>query len=396
MAVFEVIAKRGLRVRELPSSTSAVLERMPNGMQIERVDDKLWNHDWYKIFARFTPDYAVRGYAHRTYLERVSIDEEDDASIPAPATSAPAPAETPVAQPVAEEDTPDDIYRVVASSLMLRDAPKTGKIIMRMDNGTLVTKLAESETEHWWKVSTKAGNMVEEGFTFAKYLTELNPKPAAQFDLSVLSNVTAAMTGLQKFVGDYANALEQDLLLKLNEVVTKYGINANAKRFTHFVSQLAHESANFTVMEENLYYSADRLMKVFGRYFTDKAEAETFAKQPEKIANRVYANRIGNGDEASGDGYRYRGRGFIQLTGRGNYRAIGRRVGLDLEGNPDQVSGNLSTALLVAADFWDSRGLNQVADTDDVYKVTKIINGGYNGIEHRKQLLQQAKAIWGG
>jgi len=395
MAVFEVIAKRGLKVRALPSSGSEVLERMPFGMQIERVDSKLWNSDWYKILARFSPDYAVRGYAHRNYLKQAEIDEQADISdSPAPATPPATP--VPTAAPAEDDEAPDEIYRVIASSLMLREAPVNGQVIMRMDNGTLVTKLEETGTDQWWRISVKAGNMVEEGYAFAKYLSELNPKPAPQFDLSLISNITAAMTGLQTFIGDYAEGLDHDLLIKLNEVVTKYGINANAKRFTHFVSQLAHESANFTVLEENLYYSADGLMKIFGRYFANKAEAEQFAKQPEKIANRVYANRIGNGDEASGDGYRYRGRGFIQLTGRANYRSIGKRIGLDLEGNPDQVSSNLATALLVAADYWDSRGLNQIADTDDVYKVTKIINGGYNGIEHRKQLLKSAKAIWGG
>ena len=109
-----------------------------------------------------------------------------------------------------------------------------------------------------------------------------------------------------------------------------------------------------------------------------------------------FSNRIGNGDEASGDGWRYRGRGFIQLTGRANYRSIGQRIGLDLEGNPDQVASDPVIALQVAANYWDSRNLNEVADTDDIYKVTRLINGGLNGIDDRKKLLGVAKSIWGG
>jgi len=133
----------------------------------------------------------------------------------------------------------------------------------------------------------------------------------------------------------------------------------------------------------------------FRSKFRDADEAASYARQPERIANRVYANRIGNGDEASGDGWRYRGRGFIQLTGRANYRSIGSRLGLNLEDDPDIVASDPVIALQVAANYWDSRGLNAVADQDDVYEVTRLINGGLNGIDDRKQLLGVAKSIWG-
>ncbi|MBR9835470.1 MAG: glycoside hydrolase family 19 protein, partial [Alphaproteobacteria bacterium] len=111
--------------------------------------------------------------------------------------------------------------------------------------------------------------------------------------------------------------------------------------------------------------------------------------------NRVYADRMGNGSEESGDGYRYRGRGFIQLTGKDNYQKIGDRIGLDLVSNPDKVSQDVEIALRVAADFWDSRNLNKYADKDDIRAVTRRINGGYNGLEDRQKLLARARAIWG-
>lgn len=161
-------------------------------------------------------------------------------------------------------------------------------------------------------------------------------------------------------------------------------------RTAHFLAQVLHESSLLKRVEENLHYSAQRLLEVFPRYFTSE-QAHAYAGQPQKIGSRVYANRLGNGDEASGDGYRYRGRGLIQLTGKTNYRAFSRWIGDDCVAQPDRVS-NLY-AVDSAIYYWSENGINEPADRDDVRTVTRIINGGLNGLEHRMQLLERAKIL---
>ena len=165
-------------------------------------------------------------------------------------------------------------------------------------------------------------------------------------------------------------------------------------RLAHFLAQIAHETNGFSVLTENLNYSGNSLMRVFPRRFSDEAEAKTFAKQPERIANRIYGGRLGNGDEASGDGWRYRGRGFIGLTGRANYRALGDAIGVDIEADPDQVF-DPEVSLAIAAAYWSSRGLNGRADTDDISQVTRIFNGGLLGLADRQRLLDLAKQTLG-
>ena len=382
MVYFEVTAPSGLKIRQLPSGASAVLEAMPEGMRVRRLDDTLWNGDWYKILAEFSDRYQVQGYSHQKYLAPIEVSAPLEAAEPAP--------------PPQEPPAPDDIYKVIPSSLRLREQASTdSRILMNMPSGTIVTKLGSGGSVGWWRVSTASGSMQEEGYAYSKHLRPYNPQPAKKFDLSLIADASAILNKVQQFVGDYASGLTEDLLVQLNNVMTQYEINANSKRFNHFIAQLAHESANFSRLDENLNYSAPRLWEIFSSKFENEEEAASFAGQPERIANRVYANRIGNGDESSGDGWRYRGRGYIQLTGRANYREIGERIGVDLENNPDLVMENPTVALQVAADYWDSRNINLLADQDDVYAVTKKINGGYNGIDHRKDLLQFAKSIWG-
>src|SRR5262249_6405410 len=169
------------------------------------------------------------------------------------------------------------------------------------------------------------------------------------------------------------------------------GINTNI-RLRHFLAQCVHESAGLKAFEENLNYSEEGLLKVFKKYF-DAAAAHDYARQPERIANRAYASRNGNGDEASGDGWRYRGRGIFQLTGRANYRTIGDRIGAKLEADPDSAA-QPDTAVQVAIAFWNSRGLSALADADDVTEITHKINGGEAGLDERKKLLAKAKTIW--
>lgn len=164
-------------------------------------------------------------------------------------------------------------------------------------------------------------------------------------------------------------------------------------RLSHFLAQCAHESNGFKSLTENLNYSADSLRRVFDKYFPGNL-ADQYERQPQAIGNLVYANRMGNGDTASGDGFRYRGRGAIQLTGKTNYIAFGRYVNDDVVTNPDLVSTKYP--LLSAAWFWNNRSLNSIADkgaTDDVVTaVTKIVNGGTNGLGDR---LLHFRKYWG-
>jgi putative chitinase len=167
----------------------------------------------------------------------------------------------------------------------------------------------------------------------------------------------------------------------INETFEHFEINT-PERVAMFLAQTAHESGNYSAVSENLNYSAKALMAFWPKKFA--GVAEQYARLPEKIANRAYCDRMGNGNEASGDGYKYRGRGAIQLTGKDNYTACGKALGLDLVNDPDQVAQN-PVAILSAGWFWDTRRLNQWADKGDVLTVTKRINGGTIGLEDRKK-----------
>ena len=167
-------------------------------------------------------------------------------------------------------------------------------------------------------------------------------------------------------------------------IMEKFGVT-NPLRLSHFLSQCAHESGNFKFLTENLNYSSDALLKVFGKYFKDKASADAFARKPEKIANKVYALRMGNGDEASGDGFKFRGRGYIQLTGKDNYKAFSTFIGEDCVANPELVATKYPLAS--AAFFFDKNKLWDICDKghthDIVTMVTKRVNGGVNGLDDR-------------
>jgi len=161
-------------------------------------------------------------------------------------------------------------------------------------------------------------------------------------------------------------------------------------RLAHFLSQCSHESAGFARVEENLNYSAERLLKVFPKYFT-RESAEKYAHNNVMIASRVYADRMGNRDETSQDGWKFRGRGYIQLTGKDNYQRFGSKVSENLLTDPDLVATKYP--LLSAAWFWDSKNLNEIADTgsteSEVALITKRVNGGFNGLEDRTKLFDK-------
>ena len=168
----------------------------------------------------------------------------------------------------------------------------------------------------------------------------------------------------------------------LNKTCDRYQIDTPL-RIAGFLSQVGHESGGFKFTVENLNYSAQALRAIFGKYFTDDSQALAYARQPEKIANRVYANRMGNGDEKSGDGYKYRGRGLIQITGKDNYTAFANASGVDAVNSPVLVEVP-DAACLSAGWFWDTRHLNNYADAGDVLGMTKRINGGTNGLDDRQ------------
>lgn len=167
------------------------------------------------------------------------------------------------------------------------------------------------------------------------------------------------------------------------EFLPQYNITT-VSRVAGFISQCAHESSDFTRTEENLNYSAQRLNQVFPKYFARAGRnAAHYHRQPERIANIVYANRMDNGDENSGDGWRFRGRGLIQLTGRYNYTQFGKSCGMTAE----QVISYIETkrgAIHSACWYWESRNLNQAADANDVNLMTRLINGGTHGLRDRQ------------
>jgi putative chitinase len=184
------------------------------------------------------------------------------------------------------------------------------------------------------------------------------------------------------------------------ETLPKYGVDT-AIRVAHFISQCAHESNNFRSLEENLNYSKEALERVFPRYFgPGKRNAADYARNPEKIANYVYQDEFRSvqgrmGNTNPGDGWRFRGRGLKQLTGRNNYTAFGKSVGMTAEEAAEYVAtkkGALESALW----FWDNKNLNPVADTGDVVRMTRIINGGDIGLADRRQRYEQAMRVFNG
>lgn len=181
-------------------------------------------------------------------------------------------------------------------------------------------------------------------------------------------------------------------LTAFNELLPKFDINTNL-RISHFLAQVLHESGHLKYKEENLNYSAEGLRKVFPKYFPTDGLAKEYARKPEKIANRVYANRMGNGDEKSGDGAHFLGRGLIQLTGRANYSKCGKELSMDLLNNPKCIVESANNCLITACWFWKDKGLNEYADKNDINTITKLINGGLNGISDRIKIFNLAKEV---
>ena len=196
---------------------------------------------------------------------------------------------------------------------------------------------------------------------------------------------------LQSFFEDTDEEVIDKFVEPLNKAMEHFEIN-NTERVAMFLAQVGHESGGLNHTAENLNYKAATLQRVFPKYFRDNDPAD-YAGQPEKIANLVYSNRMGNGDEDSGDGYKYRGRGLIQLTGHDNYKHFADSMGMGIDEAVSYLEGPEGAAMS-AGWFWDNHKLNHLADVDNVKDVTHKINGGYNGLEERESLYKEAREIF--
>lgn len=215
--------------------------------------------------------------------------------------------------------------------------------------------------------------------TWAKIMNEGSTTPTPQ---PIVSTPTPQVAGLK--LDKLKGHVPQVVIDSIPEVASKFGINTPL-RVAHFLAQCGHESGGFRLTQENLNYSAKGLNGIFRKYFPTEASAATYARNPQKIANKVYGGRMGNGPESSGEGYKFRGRGYIQLTGKENYTAFGKSIGVDILSNPDSVASTY--ALASAAWFFSKNGLHKIADEGAsdivVTKITKRVNGGTIGLADR-------------
>jgi putative chitinase len=187
-------------------------------------------------------------------------------------------------------------------------------------------------------------------------------------------------------------AILEALAKQSKSVFAEFDISDRPNRLHFFLAQVAHESGGLTVIEENLKYSAKRMTEIWPSRFPTLAAAEPFANNPEALANKVYASRMGNGPPESGDGWRYRGRGYIQITGRDGYRNIGAATGIDLEAHPDRAA-TPEDALRVACGFWKWKNVNAACDEGDFAKVTRLVNGGLIGQPDREAWLAKIRKV---
>ena len=204
----------------------------------------------------------------------------------------------------------------------------------------------------------------------------------------IVGNTTWSKLGLGATVPNTLNTsklkgvIPDTILSQIPEVIEKFDIDTPL-RLAHFLAQCSHESANFSILQENLNYSGDRLKVIFPKYFPGNL-SESYSRNPEKIASKVYGGRMGNGDEATKDGYKFRGRGSLQLTGKDNYKAFGKFIGVDLLTNPDLVSTKYS--LVSAAWFFKTNCVKKCdagATKAAIESVSKCVNGGTIGLSHR-------------
>lgn len=225
--------------------------------------------------------------------------------------------------------------------------------------------------------------LIKNGLTPDGIITSSNKSWDLMFGTTIIKEdvVITPVEGLN--IEKLKGVIPDVVITQIPETIKKFNIT-NKLRLAHFLSQCAHESGNFKAVSENLNYSADGLRKIFGKYFPGNL-AESYAKQPEKIASRVYGDRMGNGNESTKEGFKFRGRGYIQLTGKANYTKFTQFIGEDCVSNPDLVATKYPLAS--AAFFFDSNKLWTICDkgSDDVTvtAVTKRVNGGTHGLDDR-------------
>jgi putative chitinase len=235
----------------------------------------------------------------------------------------------------------------------------------------------EAAVKAWQSANGLTADGIVGPATWAKIMGEGTPVPAP-----IVSAPIAPVGGLKldKLKGHIPDAV----IAMIPDTAAKFQINTPL-RLAHFLAQCGHESGGFRATQENLNYSAKGLAGIFKKYFPTEAAAAPYARNPQKIASKVYGGRMGNGPEASGEGYKFRGRGYIQLTGKENYTAFGKSIGEDMTVNPDVVASKY--ALLSAAWFFSKNGLHKIADegaSDTVVtKITKRVNGGTIGLPDR-------------
>jgi putative chitinase len=236
----------------------------------------------------------------------------------------------------------------------------------------------EAAVKAWQSANGLAADGIVGPATWAKIMGE----STAVVPTPVVSAPIAPVGGLKldKLRGHIPDAV----IAMIPDTAAKFGINTPL-RLAHFLAQCGHESGGFKATQENLNYSAKGLAGIFKKYFPTEAAAAPYARQPQKIASKVYGGRMGNGPESTGEGYKFRGRGYIQLTGKENYTAFGKSIGEDMTVNPDVVASKY--ALLSAAWFFSKNGLHKIADegaSDTVVtKITKRVNGGTIGLPDR-------------
>jgi len=195
--------------------------------------------------------------------------------------------------------------------------------------------------------------------------------------ISISKKVMPRNNGISKYAMTMAEAMKN---FEFNTV----------NRIAGFLAQTAHESGQFNRIEENLNYSAERLQVVFKKYFPTEELAKKYARDKRAIASRVYGGRLGNGSEETGDGWKYRGRGLIQLTGKNNYSSCAKDMNLDILENPDMVLMP-EIAVLTSIWFWDKNNINRACDTDDIVWMTRLVQGGKLGLEDRKKYYEAFK-----
>jgi len=282
--------------------------------------------------------------------------------------------------------------------MWLRTAPlvskETEKILL--GNGQVVTKLGDSDNPNWWRISVNVDGTDQDGFSNKNLMIAVDSSSSHESASDLMTKTLAALAHVAPQAKDiYLQAVRNGASL-----FEQHGITTGL-RMAHFLAQAMAETGAFTVLRENMSYSVPRMLEIFGvGHHSAKitaAEAPNFQHKPEALSERVYgagnpkkAKELGNTEP--GDGFRYRGNGVLQTTGRGAHRSMGQKCGLDFEGNPDLVTAP-EHALKPALQEWSDGNLNHFADVSDIRTITLRINGGLNGFDERKAFFARLKPL---